>query len=224
MCIIYRSCHYEEMAPAGGSRWLHQGGQRIPESQHNHCGHWRRSTGIIIVFFHHISCFLGSAENDRGNYWSWLQMENRQVSAEQDDIESNLLIPSGVIMRIATLSLKVYRAEDMPQSKWCIFNILWNIIWCLAILFGSGCCRCSDNEAILWRRSRQEKLGRSVLRSQLCREKGIFFRLQLLFFVQKSKFSSKLELYFLLVCRSALKKFRKMQIQNGIRSSISMSK
>ncbi|XP_024152438.1 myoferlin isoform X2 [Oryzias melastigma] len=42
-------------------------------------------------------------------------MENRQVSAEQDDIESNLLIPSGVIMRIATLSLKVYRAEDMPQ-------------------------------------------------------------------------------------------------------------
>uniref|UniRef100_A0A3B3BED9 Myoferlin like n=1 Tax=Oryzias melastigma TaxID=30732 RepID=A0A3B3BED9_ORYME len=43
-------------------------------------------------------------------------MENRQVSAEQDDIESNLLIPSGVIMRIATLSLKVYRAEDMPQD------------------------------------------------------------------------------------------------------------
>uniref|UniRef100_A0A8C4DZA7 Myoferlin like n=1 Tax=Dicentrarchus labrax TaxID=13489 RepID=A0A8C4DZA7_DICLA len=34
---------------------------------------------------------------------------------EQDDIESNLLVPAGVTMRWATLSLKVYRAEDIPQ-------------------------------------------------------------------------------------------------------------
>ncbi|XP_054456803.1 myoferlin [Anoplopoma fimbria] len=41
--------------------------------------------------------------------------EKREISGEQDDIESNLLMPAGVTMRWATLSLKVYRAEDMPQ-------------------------------------------------------------------------------------------------------------
>ncbi|XP_026165382.1 myoferlin isoform X2 [Mastacembelus armatus] len=41
--------------------------------------------------------------------------ERREISDEQDDIESNLLVPAGVTMRWATLSLKVYRAEDMPQ-------------------------------------------------------------------------------------------------------------
>ncbi|XP_028323587.1 myoferlin [Gouania willdenowi] len=41
--------------------------------------------------------------------------ERRDVNEDQDDIESNLLVPAGVAMRSATLSLKVYRAEDMPQ-------------------------------------------------------------------------------------------------------------
>ncbi|XP_034538293.1 myoferlin [Notolabrus celidotus] len=41
--------------------------------------------------------------------------ERKEMSDEQDDIESNLLVPAGVTMRWATLSLKVYRAEDMPQ-------------------------------------------------------------------------------------------------------------
>ncbi|XP_041865734.1 myoferlin isoform X2 [Melanotaenia boesemani] len=41
--------------------------------------------------------------------------ERRELSEELDDIESNLLVPAGVTMRWATLSLKVYRAEDMPQ-------------------------------------------------------------------------------------------------------------
>ncbi|XP_019953049.2 myoferlin [Paralichthys olivaceus] len=41
--------------------------------------------------------------------------ERKEISEEQDDIESNLLVPAGVTMRSATLSLKVYRAEDMPQ-------------------------------------------------------------------------------------------------------------
>lgn len=44
-------------------------------------------------------------------------MERRDVTEEQDDIESNLLVPAGVTMRWATLSLKVYRAEDAPQSE-----------------------------------------------------------------------------------------------------------
>ncbi|PWA26023.1 hypothetical protein CCH79_00001684 [Gambusia affinis] len=41
--------------------------------------------------------------------------ERRELSEEQDDIESNLLVPAGVTMRWVTLSLKVFRAEDMPQ-------------------------------------------------------------------------------------------------------------
>ncbi|XP_037552968.1 myoferlin-like [Nematolebias whitei] len=41
--------------------------------------------------------------------------EKRGSNEEQDDIESNLLVPAGVTMRWATLNLKVYRAEDMPQ-------------------------------------------------------------------------------------------------------------
>ncbi|KAM6956281.1 myoferlin [Aplochiton taeniatus] len=41
--------------------------------------------------------------------------EKKDRSEEQDDIESNLLVPAGVTLRSVTLSLKVYRAEDMPQ-------------------------------------------------------------------------------------------------------------
>ncbi|KAF3842053.1 hypothetical protein F7725_024004 [Dissostichus mawsoni] len=41
--------------------------------------------------------------------------EKRDITEDEDDIESNLLVPAGVTMRWATLSLKVYRAEDMPQ-------------------------------------------------------------------------------------------------------------
>ncbi|XP_068597029.1 myoferlin [Brachionichthys hirsutus] len=40
--------------------------------------------------------------------------ERREIS-EQDDIESNLLVPAGIALRYATLSLRVYRAEDVPQ-------------------------------------------------------------------------------------------------------------
>ncbi len=45
------------------------------------------------------------------------QVEKREANEEQDDIESNLLLPAGVALRWATLSLKIYRAEDMPQSN-----------------------------------------------------------------------------------------------------------
>lgn len=46
-----------------------------------------------------------------------LQVEKRESNDDQDDIESNLLLPAGVTLRWATLSLKVFRAEDIPQSK-----------------------------------------------------------------------------------------------------------
>nr|XP_057917197.1 myoferlin-like isoform X2 [Doryrhamphus excisus] len=41
--------------------------------------------------------------------------EKRESDDDQDDIESNLLLPAGVTLRWATLSLKVFRAEDIPQ-------------------------------------------------------------------------------------------------------------
>uniref|UniRef100_H2UZL9 Myoferlin n=1 Tax=Takifugu rubripes TaxID=31033 RepID=H2UZL9_TAKRU len=41
--------------------------------------------------------------------------EKKDSNDDQDDIESNLLLPAGVTLRWATLSLKVFRAEDIPQ-------------------------------------------------------------------------------------------------------------
>ena len=43
----------------------------------------------------------------------------------------NLLQPSGVMLRPAVFSLKVYRAEDIPQSEYCVVKCLvsslgWN--------------------------------------------------------------------------------------------------
>lgn len=46
-----------------------------------------------------------------------LQAEKKESNDDQDDIESNLLLPAGVTLRWATLSLKVFRAEDIPQSE-----------------------------------------------------------------------------------------------------------
>ncbi|XP_015201883.2 myoferlin isoform X1 [Lepisosteus oculatus] len=42
-------------------------------------------------------------------------VERRERSEEEDDIESNLLLPAGVTLRWVTFSLKVFRAEDIPQ-------------------------------------------------------------------------------------------------------------
>ncbi|XP_029933511.1 myoferlin-like isoform X2 [Myripristis murdjan] len=42
-------------------------------------------------------------------------VEKREPNDDQDDIESNLLLPAGVTLRWITLSLKVFRAEDIPQ-------------------------------------------------------------------------------------------------------------
>ncbi|KAG5267056.1 hypothetical protein AALO_G00239370 [Alosa alosa] len=42
-------------------------------------------------------------------------VEKSDRNEDQDDVEKNLLRPAGVSLRSATLTLKVYRAEDMPQ-------------------------------------------------------------------------------------------------------------
>ncbi|XP_077437415.1 myoferlin isoform X2 [Vanacampus margaritifer] len=53
--------------------------------------------------------------------------EKREMSEDQDDIESNLLVPAGVTMRWATLSLKVFRAEDMPQMDDAFVQTVKNV-------------------------------------------------------------------------------------------------
>ncbi|KTF77078.1 hypothetical protein cypCar_00045716, partial [Cyprinus carpio] len=53
--------------------------------------------------------------------------EKREANEEQDDIESNLLLPAGVALRWATLSLKIYRAEDMPQMDDAFAQTVKNI-------------------------------------------------------------------------------------------------
>lgn len=72
------------------------------------------------------------------SYDIWVQSERREISEEHDDIESNLLMPAGVTMRSATLSLKVYRAEDIPQSKWPI-NSYTIVVWCSELLLKKLC-------------------------------------------------------------------------------------
>ncbi|XP_062859429.1 myoferlin [Trichomycterus rosablanca] len=42
-------------------------------------------------------------------------VEMRERSADDDDVENNLLLPAGVALRWVTLQLKVFRAEDVPQ-------------------------------------------------------------------------------------------------------------
>ncbi|KAJ3607327.1 hypothetical protein NHX12_024379 [Muraenolepis orangiensis] len=42
-------------------------------------------------------------------------VDKADAGGEEDDIESNLLLPAGLTLRWAMLSLKVFRAEDVPQ-------------------------------------------------------------------------------------------------------------
>lgn len=45
-------------------------------------------------------------------------MEKKEAAEEKEDIEGNVFKPPGVALRGAHFSLKVYRAEDLPQSEW----------------------------------------------------------------------------------------------------------
>ncbi|XP_014378104.1 myoferlin isoform X2 [Alligator sinensis] len=42
-------------------------------------------------------------------------VEKRERDNENDDVESNLLLPAGIALRWVTFLLKIYRAEDIPQ-------------------------------------------------------------------------------------------------------------
>lgn len=48
------------------------------------------------------------------------QVEKRERDNESDDVESNLLLPAGIALRWVTFLLKIYRAEDIPQSTWTL--------------------------------------------------------------------------------------------------------
>lgn len=47
---------------------------------------------------------------------AYFQVEKRDKENEADDVESNLLLPPGAALRWVTFLLKIYRAEDIPQS------------------------------------------------------------------------------------------------------------
>ncbi|XP_077157456.1 dysferlin isoform X2 [Paroedura picta] len=49
-------------------------------------------------------------------------MERKEGADEKDDIEGNLLRPAGVCLRGAHFSLRVYRAEDLPQMDDAILD------------------------------------------------------------------------------------------------------
>lgn len=44
--------------------------------------------------------------------------DKRECVEDKEDIEGNLLRPAGLSLRGATFTLRIYRAEDLPQSKW----------------------------------------------------------------------------------------------------------
>lgn len=46
-----------------------------------------------------------------------LQLEKKEVSEDKEDIEGNLLRPTGVTLKGAHFCLKIFKAEDLPQSK-----------------------------------------------------------------------------------------------------------
>lgn len=53
--------------------------------------------------------------------WMWMclflfEADKRQCVEDKEDIEGNLLRPAGLSLRGATFTVRIYRAEDLPQS------------------------------------------------------------------------------------------------------------
>jgi dysferlin len=46
-----------------------------------------------------------------------VQADQKECVEEKEDIEGNLLRPAGLTLRGAQFSLRVFRAEDLPQSE-----------------------------------------------------------------------------------------------------------
>ena len=58
-----------------------------------------------------------------------LQLERKDPSEDKEDIENNLLRPTGVALRGAHFCLKVFRAEDLPQSESGVLPGLGDCKW-----------------------------------------------------------------------------------------------
>lgn len=53
------------------------------------------------------------------------QADRRDCVEEKEDIEGNLLRPAGLSLRGATFTMRIFRAEDLPQSEfWCSYNVI----------------------------------------------------------------------------------------------------
>lgn len=72
-------------------------------------------------------------------------MEKRERDSDNDDVESNLLLPAGVALRWVTLQLKVFRAEDVPQSKPESHN---TPLYQLIFLYIMQCCNVCNGERL----------------------------------------------------------------------------
>lgn len=108
-----RACDPQAVAAALRPGGLHSGGKRVPEGQPARAGAWGRSSCEY-------RCWGASSRHpDRCVEPSAIpQVEKKEVSEDKEDIEGNLLRPTGVTLRGAQFCLKIFKAEDLPQSEW----------------------------------------------------------------------------------------------------------
>lgn len=52
------------------------------------------------------------------------QADKRECVEDKEDIEGNLLRPAGLSLRGANFALRVFRAEDLPQSETPVILLL----------------------------------------------------------------------------------------------------
>jgi len=106
-----------------------------------------------------------------------LQPDKRECVEDKEDIEGNLLRPAGLSLRGATFTLRIFRAEDLPQSAShsrvcvcvCVFS---HHRLCPA---SSGRCLRGRDEADLRVRQQQEEPGGSSGGGPLRRENRASF-------------------------------------------------
>eukprot|EP00069_Balaena_mysticetus_P013735 bmy_08240T0 len=61
---------------------------------------------------------LNDPEDTSSGAKGYMKPEIQDRGNDSDDVESNLLLPAGIALRWVTFLLKIYRAEDIPQSTY----------------------------------------------------------------------------------------------------------
>lgn len=85
-------------------------------------------------------------------------VDRREGVEDKEDIEGNLLRPAGLSLRGATFTLRIFRAEDLPQSQLvcvhCLFVFFKDRDWEIPTFFlfsvCSGRCLHGWDEADSW--------------------------------------------------------------------------